>query len=269
MKGRKNLFWALGILLVVLILIALPAGCSSSFKMNVTQLFSPLLDASTSLRQKLDIFRKATSSQTTLVRQTEDLHEEVVKLQSQLQQMKELEKENDRLRQMLDFKGRTTLRLKPARVINRAASNWWVAMDIDAGKEEGVQPNMAVISAAGLVGKTTEVGRHVARVLLVADPNCKVAAMVDSTRDSGIVEGDTQGNIEDARCLIQFINRNSKVKVDDTVITSGLDELYPKGIIVGRVMQVNEEQYGLYKSARIELAADLMRLEDVFVVVGQ
>src|ERR1051326_8998440 len=198
MKGRNNLIWAGGILLVVLVLIALPAGCSSSLKMNVTQLFSPLLDASTSFRQKLETFKKATSSQKDLVQQMESLHEETIKLQSQLQQMKELEKENDRLRQMLDFKGRTTLRLKPARVINRAASNWWVAMDIDVGSEDGVTNNLAVIAAAGLVGKTTEVGRQVARVLLVADPNCKVAAMVESTRDSGIVEGDTQGNMEDA-----------------------------------------------------------------------
>jgi rod shape-determining protein MreC len=142
-------------------------------------------------------------------------------------------------------------------------------MDVDVGTADGVTMNMAVISAAGLVGKTTEVGRHVARVLLAADPNCKVAAMIESTRDSGIMEGSTHGNMEAARCTMQFINRNAKVELDDVVITSGLDELYPKGILIGRVVEVTEEEHGLYKSARLELAADLMRLEEVFVVVSK
>jgi rod shape-determining protein MreC len=203
------------------------------------------------------------------VEQSEQLHEKVVRLENEVQSLKELERENDRLRQMLEFKSRSTLRLKPARVINRAASNWWVAMDIDAGLAEGVTTNLAVISVAGLVGKTTEVGLHVARVLLAADANCKVAAMLESTRASGIVEGDSQGHLERGRCTMRFINRTAKIEKDDLVLTSGLDELYPKGIVIGRVIQWNEEQYGLYKSARVELAADLMRLEEVFVVIGQ
>ncbi len=269
MKNWKNAIWICAVLGVALLLIALPSGCSSSFKMTVTQLFSPLLETSTSLRQKMEVLRKATSSQETLVKQSEALHEDVVRLQSQLLQMKELQQENDRLRRMLEFKTSSNLRLKPARVINRSASNWWVAMDVDVGTDDGVKPNMAVISAEGLVGKTTEVGRRVARVLLIADPNCKAAAMTESTRDSGIVEGDTQGNLENARCVMRFINRNSQVSTNDQVMTSGLDELYPKGVVVGRITEVKEEQFGLYKTAVLEPSADLMRLEEVFVVLGQ
>jgi rod shape-determining protein MreC len=269
MRGRNNWIWLGSIFGLLLVLIALPSGCSSRVKMNITQLFSPLLDASTSLREKFDRFRKATVAQNDLVQQSQTLHEEVVRLQSEVQQLKELERENARLREMLDFKLRSSLRLKPARVINRSSSNWWVAMDVDVGTEDGVAQNMAVLSHAGLVGKTTDVGRRVARVLLAADPNCKVAAMIESTRDAGIVEGDTRGSMETARCTMRFISRNSEVKLDDTVLTSGLDELYPKGIVIGKVVQIRNEEYGLYKSAQVRLAADLMHLEEVFVVIGK
>lgn len=236
--------------------------------MNITQLFSPLLDVSTSVRERLDRLRKAAVSAHDLVKQSEELHEEVVRLKGEVQSLKELERENARLREMLELKLRTPLRLKPARVINRSASNWWVAMDVDVGTEDGVTMNMAVLSHAGLIGKTTEVGRKVARVLLVADPNCKVAAMIESTRDPGIVEGDTRGSMESARATMRFISRNSEVKLDDVVITSGLDELYPKGIVLGKVVQISNEEYGLYKSAQVRLA-DLMHVEEVFVVVGK
>lgn len=268
-KRHKNWIWLGTILGLVLIMIALPAGCSSSVKMNITQLFSPLLEISTGIREKLSRLGRAAASQDSLVEQSEQLHNEVVRLQSELVRMQELERENARLREMLEFKAATPLRLKPARVINRSASNWWVTMDVDVGSRDGVSENMAVISAAGLVGKTTGVGPHVARVLLVVDPNCKVAAMIESSRESGITEGDTRGSIESPRCVMRFINRNAQVEIGDLVLTSGLDDLYPKGIVVGSVTEVNEEEYGLYKSARLALAADLMRLEEVFVVVGK
>jgi len=269
MKRRKDWIWIGAVLGLVLVLIALPSGCSSKVKMNITQLFSPLLDASTSVREKFHRIGKAATTQESLVQQSEDLHKKVVELEGKLQKLQELEAEIARLREMLDFKQRTELRLKPARVINRSASNWWVAMDVDVGTQDGVIQNLAVICPAGLVGKTTEVGRNVARVLLVADPNCKVAAMVESTRDSGIVEGDTRGGMDVARATMRFISRNSEVKLDSVVITSGLDELYPKGIVIGKIVQVSNEEYGLYKSAQVRLAADLMHLEEVFVVVGK
>jgi rod shape-determining protein MreC len=269
MTGRNNWLWLGTVLGLVLVLISLPSGCSSQVKMSVTQLFSPLLNASTSLREKFDRVRKATIGQNDLVQQSETLHEENVRLQSELQQLREIERENARLREMLQFKAHSTLRLKPARVINRSASNWWVAMDVDVGTNDGVTQNMAVLSHAGLIGKTTDVGRHVARVLLIADPNCKVAALIESSRDAGIVEGDTRGSMETARCTMRFISRNSEVKLDDTVLTSGLDELYPKGIVIGKVVQISNEEYGLYKSAQVRLAADLMHLEEVFVVIGK
>lgn len=268
-RERKNWIWLGFILGLVLVLLALPSGCSSRVKMTITQLFSPLLETSTGLRLKLDHMGKAATSQMDLVRQSEELHEEVVRLETKLLRLREVERENERLRKLLEFKSQASHRLKPARVINRAASNWWITMDVDVGSRDGVRENMAVVSHAGLVGKTTSVGPDVARVLLVADPNCRVAAMIETTRDSGIIEGDTRASLESPRCLMRFINRTSEPQIGDAVITSGLDQVYPKGIRIGRIAAVAEEEYGLYKTARIELAADLMHLEEVLVVMPE
>ncbi len=124
----------------------------------------------------------------------------------------------------------------------------------------------AVVTTAGLVGKTISVTKTSCRVLLILDPNCKVSALVQETRDPGIVEGIFEGAGSTPACRMDFIGRDAKVFSGMTVITSGLGGVYPKGIRVGMLEPVVLNESGLYKSARLKPSVDLNRLEEVFVI---
>jgi len=105
-------------------------------------------------------------------------------------------------------------------------------------------------------------------VLLIVDPNCKVAALVENTRDPGIVEGAFTGLGAEPLCRLEFINRDAKIAAGSAVITSGLGGVFPKGIRIGSLEQAPVSESGLYKSARVRPSADLERLEEVFVILN-
>jgi rod shape-determining protein MreC len=245
---------------------ALPAGLSLRLKTLVTQLFSPLLHAGASLQQWWDSSRQEMQSRTALLEENRQLRTQLaLQMQDQLR-LVEFEDENRRLRSMVGYRQAQGPQLKAAHIIARDPSNWWNTVILDIGTEHGVGEGCAVVTPAGLVGKTIAVGKSNARVLLIVDPNCKVAALIQETRDPGIVEGVFEGVGSPPACRMDFINRDAQVKPGQTVITSGLGGVFPKGLRVGMALQVSLSESGLYKSVRVKPSADLERLEEVFVI---
>lgn len=174
----------------------------------------------------------------------------------------ELYLENIRLRQLLDFKEKSVYPLTAAGVIGYEPSNLSSVITIDKGKRQGVVQGCAVITNDGLVGRVVESGDSTSKALLINDINSGVAALLQRSRQKGLVSGTLGGEL-----ILRYLPPGADVKVSDLVITSGLSGLYPKGILIGEVSEVREEEGRPEIFAVVRPGANLTNLEEVLVAV--
>jgi len=184
-------------------------------------------------------------------------------LRALVAELEEARQENERLRALVDFAEERKLAKLGARVIRRPIDSWEGVVVIDRGSTDGVEPGMPVIAAQGLVGQVAEVSARSATVRLLTDSQAGVAAMVQSTRALGVVRGSIGGTLS-----LDFVDRSLLPQVGDVVLTSGLGGVYPKGIVVGDVVSVDDRRGELYPRIVITSRVPVERLEEVFVLVG-
>jgi rod shape-determining protein MreC len=175
----------------------------------------------------------------------------------------EIELENRRLARLLDFQSDVPSRAVTARVIGKDASGLFDSFVLDRGERSGIRPGMAVVSADGVVGRIAQASPHASRVLLISDHNSGVDAIVQRTRARGIVEGALNRT-----CSMRYVKRGDEIDVNDVVVTSGLDRIFPKGILIGRVSGVTRKDFGLFQVAEVVPAVDFAKLEEVLVLVS-
>lgn len=179
--------------------------------------------------------------------------------------------ENDQLRKELGVFKDPDLRdykKHPALVISRSYDQWNHLLTVNKGEQDGIKPNMAVITADGFVGKIKQVGQFTSVVALISDSENanQIAAMVQGTGIYGMIESyDAQKGV----LLFSKIPVKADIKKGQTVTTSGLGHVFVKGLIIGKVKSVTTDQYGLTKVAEVEPAADLNDLSHVIIVERQ
>lgn len=186
----------------------------------------------------------------------------VASLQSEIS---ELQAENTRLREMLGFSAQSAYPLVAAKIVARNPDNWFAIVVINRGSADGVAKDMPVVTPRGLVGRVSKVGLRSSTVMLLGDPDSGVGALVQRSRDTGVVLGAAGPN---PILRMKLFSRDASVEAGDTVITSGLGGVFPAGLLVGLVNKVSTDQFGLLKVAEITPAADLARLAEVFVITG-
>ncbi len=204
----------------------------------------------------------------TVHQQNKMLRNEVGQLRVQNLQASEAAAENTRLRALLEYKqAATQFDLVAARVIGRESATWTSMIIIDRGTRDGIKEDMAVVTEKGLVGNVIEAGPISSKVQLILDPRSAVGTLVQrpESRVAGIVEGDSTNPM-----MPRMINipRTADVVEGDTIVTSGFGGVYPKGIIVGLVSSIENDEGGLLKYARLEPAVDFQKLEDVEVITA-
>jgi rod shape-determining protein MreC len=174
-------------------------------------------------------------------------------------------RENSQLRSLLGWQQQAPWKLKLANVIMRDPANWWRTVQIDLGSRDGIQTNLPVLTAEGLVGRVSAVGYTRSQVVLIGDPNCRVSALVENpAHDMGIVSAG--GLLDTSLVDLTYLSGNASLKPGQNVITSGLGGVFPKGIPIGQVVDSRPVEFGLYTEARVKLAADLGALEQVWVL---
>ncbi|NMB41730.1 MAG: rod shape-determining protein MreC [Firmicutes bacterium] len=182
-------------------------------------------------------------------------------------QLLELQKENHRLREMLDFKVRTEYSLLPAEVIARDPSHWFETITINKGYADGVKKDMAVVTAQGLVGNIMFVSKGSSQVLMLTDSRRAVGALVQRSREPGFI-GIVEGYTEKTGYLrLTNLPPEANIQPGDTVISSGLGGIFPKGLVIGYVLETGKDQYGLLQQAIVIPATNFDRLEEVFIVL--
>lgn len=196
-----------------------------------------------------------------LAAQNEALKRRIVELESERNRLLEADATNRRLRELLDFRQQLSSRSVTAAVVGNSASPWFHSIILDKGTADGVLKGMAVVSHLGVVGQVVSVTSRSAKVLLVTDPYSGVDVVVQRTRARGIVSGSL-----DNGPMMKYVKRSEDVQEGDHLISSGLDGIFPKGLLVGTVTKVQKKSFGLFQYVGVALAVDPERIEEVLVV---
>lgn len=199
-------------------------------------------------------------------------NEELKKRNDELEQ-KALEhdtllKENESLREALNFKSqRSEYDYIGSNIISRSGGNYLDGFIVDKGTKNGVKKGMVVITPKGLVGQVTSTAANWAEVQSVSNENIAVSAMVEATNDtSGIVRGYKDADNK-LLAKLYYLPEDSQIKIGDVILTSGYGNLYPKGLRIGKVIDIEEDKGKLMKNAVLEPYVDFNRLEQVLIVV--
>jgi rod shape-determining protein MreC len=193
-----------------------------------------------------------------------DYRDQVDQLQSELVQMRELEVENRDLRNLLSMKDRTGPGVfVPVSVIARDDTPYVQAITIDRGGNDGIRQDAVVITHKGLVGRVERVNPTSAKVRLINDLNSSVSVRLQTeSRTTGVLRGQSQGNL----MVIAYIPQTDNVTQGDIVLTSGLGEMYPEGLVVGKVLRIERKDADPFQAAVVEPAVEMDKLERLYVL---
>lgn len=179
-----------------------------------------------------------------------------------------LEKENERLRAMLNFKeSRSEYNYIGCDIIGISGNNFLDGFIINKGTKDAIKRRMVAITADGLVGQVTSVGTNWAVIQTLSNENIKVAGYVErSSENNGIIKGYKDYNNK-LLARIEIPTLESNIKEGDIILTSGIGQIYPKGIRIGEVIEVNENKGEVSKYGIIKPYVDINKLEEVFIVI--
>lgn len=189
-----------------------------------------------------------------------DLRSQLVASQMQVRQLSEQAGESQRLRNLLNFRNQLEFQTVAAEVIASSPGENSNAIFIDKGSDSGLTTDLAVITPEGIVGKIVAIFPHSAQVLLITDPSSGAGVTLSQSRVQGILKGG-----KDSLCDLHYVMNEETVARGEAVISSGLDQVYPKGLPVGTVVSVGDGN--IYKNISVKPSVDLNRLEMVLVVL--
>lgn len=190
-----------------------------------------------------------------------ELRQKIEQLEIERVRLSEDAEQAHRLQTLLGFKEQFIAKTVAAQVIGSSGSEQSRSIYIDKGSRDGIRPDMAVITADGIVGKVLRgVQNHVASVLLINDQTSGVGAILQKSRLQGVLRGTPAGEV-----VLEKVMTDESVQPGEAVLTSGGDRIFPKGLHVGTVTKVSPGQE-LFLNIRVKPAADLSRLEEVLVI---
>jgi rod shape-determining protein MreC len=189
-----------------------------------------------------------------------DLKFEIERLRLEQVRLSDDAQQARRLQSLLGFKEQYIAKTVAAQVIGSSGSEQSRSVFIDKGTSAGVEKDMAVITADGLVGKVLRAYGSSAQVLLINDQSSGVGVIMDKSRLQGVIKGTAAGEV-----ILEKVMTDEQVAAGDLIVTSGGDQIFPKGITVGTVMKVSPGA-DLFLNIRVKPSANLSRLEEVLVI---
>ena len=273
MRFFRNKFFVFTLTVVVLALLAMAFSVRTGNNMSQIEditgvIITSVQKLSTGLRRNIDAFFSYFTDFDALAEENEDLKNRIAELENKLKLSQIHENENAELKGLLGINDRIADYDKQlAEIIARDVNDWFSGFTIDKGTLDGVRQYDPVVTAQGLVGTVFEVGTNWAKVSTILAPDTSIGTMCTRSRDTGIVEGSFELML-DGRCRMSYISKDADISPADMVETSGLGGIYPKGIDIGRIVEIGLESHGISQYAIIEPKVDFDRLTNVFVIVG-
>ena len=190
------------------------------------------------------------------------LRESIKILNSRLLETGEAVTANERLKMLLGLKKSLAAPTVAASVIGEDGSPWFKTILIDRGSADGLREGLPVVASDGVVGQLIKVAAGSSRVLLLTDHASGIAGTVQRSRARGVVKGLGRG-----RCSLEFALHEEDVKLGDIVVTSGIGQVFPKGLPVGEVTMVKKGDYGIFQTVEIRPKVNISHLEEVLVIL--
>jgi len=271
-RPRQSNDWGLRLLifaLAALLLMALQlTGQLQALRSAISLLTSPAQLGATGAAKNITDGITFLLELRTLRQRVAELEEINSSLRSEIFRLNEVERENERMRQILRFAATSPgLELRGAqvvaRVIGQESTNFLDYIEIDLGAAQGIEVGMPVLTEQGLVGRISEVNNVTAKVLLITDPSSGVNAILQSSRLNGVIEGAADGTL-----LMDLIPQGPDFSVGEVVLTSGLGQRFPAGIPIGQVIERRQRDIDIFQQAVVQPRIDFSRLELVAIVTN-
>ena len=257
---------------LTLIILNLPSKTTARLKVGIGGLFLPLFGLANSSQQLAGRAGDAITPRADLLRQIEALRRENETLKLKNIEAEKTFRENDRLRQLLGWQQaleqRKRWKLKPAHVVLHDPANFWRSVQVDLGGRDGARTDKPVLAPDGsLVGRVSSVSPASSQVVLLGDPNCRVAVRVEGqpTEVAGVIR--PSGPLDSEFVEMLVLSRGTTPKPGQDVKTSGTGGIFPEGLLVGKIVDSRSVDYGLETVARVKLAANLSALDEVWVMM--
>ncbi len=269
-KIRRILFAILVLLIVgatIFFLVIRSGGKISIFENAVGSVVSPIQNATSSATGAVKGFFSNWRNYDDLQEQYDLLSVENEQLKMEIISAEEALMENERLKALIDAQD-TYQSLDPiyAKLIARDAGPWFESFSLNRGSNHGIAAGMAVVNGDGLIGRVYEVGLNYSKVISIIDSRSRVACLVQRTRDNGIMRGQIADSDSEAHCFVYYLPNVNNITPGDTVVTSGTDSLYPKGLKIGSVTAVSLDAGSEGTYAVVTPSVDFQRIEEVFIL---
>ncbi len=196
-------------------------------------------------------------------KENSDLREFNSKLKTELVLLREMEIENSRLRDLLDFKQKSKMELVGARVVGRDLIPDYSTLTLNKGSDHGLKKGQAVITLKGALGTLLDVEAQRSHVMLITDRYSVVDGIVERSRSQGYVEG-----IGGGKCALKYTDRTSQLAKGDLIVTGGLDNIFPKGFPLAIVEYVENKTYSVALKVELKPVVEAFEVEEVFIIVN-
>lgn len=263
-KGIIGIIITIIILIIIVVTSNIKTNDLSSVEGALGYIIIPIQNALTYLKNGIAGNDSFFTDINKLKEENKELKEKNSKLEQELRELEIVKAENSTLKEYVNLKDKyTEYTTIPAYVINKDITNYNDIIIINIGKNDGIEVNMPVISDKGLVGHIISVTDTTAKVQTIVDTSSSISCTITSTRDNLIARGTLE---KESTLKATYIPTDATVLQGDTVETSGLGGIYPKGILIGTITKVTNTQNKPDRYATIETAVDFTKIETVLVI---
>ena len=255
------------IILILIVIFSNGENNSNFFENAATNLVMPIQNGLTYLKNKISGNSTFFTDINNLQNENEELRQKNSELEQSLRELENIRTENETLKEYLNLTEKYgEYKTIPGYVINKDISNYSKTIVINIGSDDGVQENMTVIGDEGLVGYVVSVTNNTAKVQTIVDTASSISCSMSTTKDSIVCKGTLDGQSE---LRAMYIPTDANIIQGDSIETSGLGGIYPKGIHVGTVKSVTNTQNITDRYALVETAVDFDKLDTVLVITNQ
>ena len=269
-KNKKTGIIGIIITIIILVLVVILSNTDIqkiSYLENIfNSIVMPIQRGLTYLKNKVAGNESFFTDMETLKAENESLKQKNSELEQSLRELEIIQSENETLKEYVNLKDKyPEYETIPAYIINRDINNYTKTIVINVGEEDGIKPNMTVIADKGLVGYVLSTTKNTAKVQTIIDTSTSVSSIISTSRDTIIVNG----TLEDNNILkATYIPTDATLLENDSVETSGIGGIYPKGIHIGTIKQIVNTKNVIDRYAYIETAVDFEKLETVLVITN-
>jgi rod shape-determining protein MreC len=259
--NNKNSIILFALVIFLIILNVIP-GLNKGLGNFVYKIFSPINKLFLNVGQKTSGLFQVIASIGKLNKENISLWKKNTALEAEIAALKEVQRENEALRQALNISGSGERIKESALVVGKDIQGLQDWILINKGAKQGIAEGMTVISPENaLVGKISEVDSSFSKVMLITQKNSVVAGIIEDNRIEGLVKRSDKGGL-----FMDFIPSSEKLDIEDRIITSGMDNLYPKGVLIGKIGSIDSSDNQIFQKITITPAVNFLKLEQVLII---